>query len=607
MQQNPQNISNFHLAHIHQQISTQPNGSQTFVSSTLTDPTEPFIPPTSCVWANGLWFLSLVISLTAALTTTLLQHWARRYLRLANPRRCPHEKARIREFYRHGVEKLYIPWTIEAVPALLHLSLFLFFAGLSVFLFDIHYTIFKLVTAWVSLCGILYAYFTFLPIIYKDSPYSAPPSVLVSSCLTGIRCVFRRMFRQFDPSMSLPLYDFSPRRTEEEFALRRLPDIDHQSLLWTFESLYDDTDLEKFFEGLSRLCDSGTGTILNIHEGFIKPHRKKLSSALIGLMNRTLSSNLVTEFVKQRRMIICTKAVDSTSLLGPWWILRSVLLGEWSKFLECIEFGLFVQNCKNVTDKVTFFYAQCVASLTISILPDRNRDERWFQLASGLLNAPKCLLHKYIAHGDSMLLADTIFILRRTVQTYSGAKTNHRKDILEASSKTLETVCKLKIEETLPELQHEFCELWNQLVHTANTDQYPHHAFIAKMTLENIRKLYIFLHGRSGRPPTCYTTTDDQGVPDILKSYPVCTIDDHRSLLPVQDLQFDEQKPDAQEDVPTPTFVYSPTRSSNFTPFDSSHPAPGPHATDDHLIPNLMPTPTSGRRDLPRLTTHFNH
>ena len=39
-------------------------------------------------------------------------------------------------------------------------------------------------------------------------------------------------------------------KTAEEYALKLPPGIDHHSLLWTFESLDEDTDLEKFFEGL---------------------------------------------------------------------------------------------------------------------------------------------------------------------------------------------------------------------------------------------------------------------------------------------------------------------------------------------------------------------
>ena len=463
IQQNPQNISNIYLAHISQQLSTQPNGSQSYIPNTLPNTTEPFIPPTSCVWVNGLWSLSLVISLTGALMTTLLQHWARRYLKLANSRCYPQEKARIHAFYRHGVEKLYIKWTIEAVPPLLHLSLFLFFAGLSVFLFCIHSTIFKIVTTWIALCTILYTYFAFLPIIHKDSPYSAPPSALVFFCLTGLRYLFFQILRRFpqmDPPVCMPLHRRDPSavhlgdffsttlsKTAEEFALKQRPDIDYHSFLRTFESLYEDTDLEKFFEGLSCLCDGGTGNGLNIQEGFIIPHRKKLSIALIDLMNRTLSSNLVTEFVKRRRMVICTKTIDLTSVLGPWCFIRCVLFGEWSKFLECVEFGLFVQKWKS-TDKVASFAAQCVAALTISIVRDRNRDEHWLQLVNGLHNASEFPLPKYIAHGDSLPLANVIFIVRRTIQTYSGAKERHRNDILKASSKTLKTVCKLNIGDT---------------------------------------------------------------------------------------------------------------------------------------------------------------
>jgi hypothetical protein len=43
------------------------------------------------------------------------------------------------------------------------------------------------------------------------------------------------------------------------------------------------------------------------------------------------------------------------------------------------------------------------------------RDERWIQLASGLLDVPKPLLSLYTTRGDSILLANAIFIVRRTI------------------------------------------------------------------------------------------------------------------------------------------------------------------------------------------------
>ena len=611
--QNPQDSSAFYLAHIYQQLSTQPNGSQALIPSSLSDPSQPFIPPTSAVWVNGLWFLSLVISLTCALLATLVQQWARRYLRGAHPDYKPRKRARIRAFYKHGVEKLHIPWTMEAVPVLLHLSLFLFFAGLSVFLFGIHHYIFKVVTAWIALCVTLYACLTFLPIIHKNSPYSTPLSVWASFYFTGIRYLIfkllqrffrllqrlfqllQNMFPQIDPSISIYmllsgpraiyLYDFfshSMRKTAEEFAFMLPPDIDYRSLMWTFESLDEDTELEKFFEGLPHLCDSETGKDLDLQQGFIRPYKQKLSSALIGLMNHTLSSNLVTEFVKRRRMIICTKVVESTSILDPWWILRRVLQGGWYRFLECIEFGLFLQNWNSIAHPVSSFYAQCVAALTFSTVRDRDRDERWFQLASDLLNVSKYHLHIYAKHGDSILLAIATFIARQTVQTYSGSEERHKEDILDVSSKTLDAVCKLNIKGTLPDLQHDFCGLWNQLVDTAQTDRRPHRVFISKTTLKNIRKLYIALHESSGRPLTAfYTTTDDRdSVLDNPMSYPRCTIDDHHHST-VKDLQFDEQADvrDAPNiismPVPTVAFPYPLPRHPLFR--STLPPGPSPY------------------------------
>ncbi|KAI0265474.1 hypothetical protein BGY98DRAFT_1070089, partial [Russula aff. rugulosa BPL654] len=126
-----QDIASFYLARINQQLSSQLNEPQEPIPTSLSNnPAQSFSAPTSAVWVNGLWFLSLVISLTCALMATLLQQWARRYLEVAYPRYSPPKRARIRAFYSEGVEDLHVPWTVEALPTLLHISLFLFFAGL---------------------------------------------------------------------------------------------------------------------------------------------------------------------------------------------------------------------------------------------------------------------------------------------------------------------------------------------------------------------------------------------------------------------------------------------------------------------------------------------
>ncbi|KAI0245385.1 hypothetical protein BJV78DRAFT_1096577, partial [Lactifluus subvellereus] len=68
------------------------------------------------------WFLSLVISLTCAMLATLLQQWSRRYLKMTRPQQC----TRMRAFFAHGVDKFHLSWMVEALPTLIHTSLFLF-------------------------------------------------------------------------------------------------------------------------------------------------------------------------------------------------------------------------------------------------------------------------------------------------------------------------------------------------------------------------------------------------------------------------------------------------------------------------------------------------
>ncbi|KAN0140384.1 hypothetical protein V8E53_001593 [Lactarius tabidus] len=190
LQQNPQDISNFYLANMYQ-ATINPNSSCSLPASP-----PPFTPPNYAVWVNALWFMSLVISITCALLATLLQQWARRYLKVTQPRYSPHKRARIRAFFAEGVDKFLLPWAVEALPTMLHLSLFLFFAGLAVFLWNVNLTVFKLVLSWIGLCTSLYGCITFIPVFRHDSPYHTPLSLLVWHFITGISFLtFRTLSR----------------------------------------------------------------------------------------------------------------------------------------------------------------------------------------------------------------------------------------------------------------------------------------------------------------------------------------------------------------------------------------------------------------------------
>jgi hypothetical protein len=260
---NPQDTSNFYLANIYQVIADPNPSPLKFLNISLPSSPPPFSPPTYAVCVNSLWFLSLVISLTCALLATLLQQWARRYVKVTQPLRySPHKRARIRAFFFEGVEKFLVSWAVEALPALLHASLFLFFAGLVVFLCNVNFTIFKLVLSWVGVCTVLYGCITFMPIFCHDCPYYTPLSSSVWPFVVGVLYVFRWVSQLFASSKfhrpEVPqrlkirfhkMLSQGMHKTAEESALDSSSEIDTRTFVWTLDALDEDHEFERFFSG----------------------------------------------------------------------------------------------------------------------------------------------------------------------------------------------------------------------------------------------------------------------------------------------------------------------------------------------------------------------
>jgi hypothetical protein len=551
LQPSSQDTSAFYLASIYQLLSNE-NGSHVVIPSSLPNPAASFTAPTSAVWVNSLWFSSLVISLTCALLATLLQQWARRYLRITNPPHRPRKRARIRAFFAEGVERLHLSWTVEAVTTLLHISLFFFLAGLCVFLFGVHQTVFKVSVAWVGLCVVVYASVTALPMLYKDSLYHAPLSTFIWFCIARVRCAFLLTpnypprhtatmpgsFATRDPEEDRH-QNLRPRNllvSAEEYASRLPAEIDYRALSWTFDSLSEDLELEEFFDGVPGFCNSNA--VDNPVGGFIKANSSKLSDALTGLMDRTLQSRLLSEAAKRRRIIICTRAINAANLVGPWWILPRVLLGEWQAFLKSVDFGLFLKDWSRVDRPITAYYAQCVVAVIISTVQAQARDDRWVQLVTCQIKVSKYVLRRYFTHGDSILLANLNDIVRQTLQISSDIADHYETFIKDASSMTLESLCKLDARDTLPELQHEFCKLWNELVDTASRDQHLSVHNISLATLKDIRKVYISLHEDTHTPPDQFAAIDDSDAALLdVSSYPECTIDHHAPSVMLPNVQ----------------------------------------------------------------------
>ncbi|KAK0458627.1 uncharacterized protein EV420DRAFT_1221648, partial [Desarmillaria tabescens] len=109
------------------------NGSSvdTITPSPLS-PSIAFVPATTDVWVNGLWFTSLFLSLATALFAVLVKQWLHHYVVL--PSGTPRDRAFTRQFRYGGFQKWHVQAIIGFLPFLMHLALAIFFAGLVIFL-----------------------------------------------------------------------------------------------------------------------------------------------------------------------------------------------------------------------------------------------------------------------------------------------------------------------------------------------------------------------------------------------------------------------------------------------------------------------------------------
>ena len=303
--------------------------------------------------------MSFVISLTCALLATLLQQWARRYIKATQPRYSPHKRARICAFFFEGVDKFILPWVVEMLPTLLHVSLFLFFAGLVVFLCNVNLTIFKSVLSWVSVCTALYGCITFIPIFRHNSPYHTPLTSLAWLIVIGIPYVIFRVLRWFTWSVYFhykasrhfgDLKDSYHKmllqgllKTAEWTALKSPSEIDTHAFRWTFDSLDEDHELERFFAGLPGFRSSKV--VSDPFLGLTSGQHLDLLQAWVGLLDRTFSSDSLPEQVKSRRVIICAKAIDPAYIPHALLhILHIILNEEHYGRLQSAEIGHFLRG-----------------------------------------------------------------------------------------------------------------------------------------------------------------------------------------------------------------------------------------------------------------------
>ncbi|KAL1676107.1 hypothetical protein EV122DRAFT_217023, partial [Schizophyllum commune] len=139
------------------------------------------------LWVNGLWLISLTLSLLAALISVLAKQWIQHYNSVTGG--TARERANIRHYRLLAFDRWHVPFIISFLPALLSMALLLFLGGLAVYFSPLDSTIAFVIIGFTSAIALLYVVSIILPIMITHCAYKTPVSnyiVLVAQFLARV-------------------------------------------------------------------------------------------------------------------------------------------------------------------------------------------------------------------------------------------------------------------------------------------------------------------------------------------------------------------------------------------------------------------------------------
>ena len=392
-----QEISAFYLQNIYRAMYNTTASIPSFL-----DENPASSPPEYVVWVNSLWLLSLLISLTGALSATLEQRCALRYISITqNGAYSSEKRARIRAVFAKSEFGRFIFRDTSAIMFCLHLSLFLFMTGVLIYFFNINRATFYAVLWWIAIVTILYILLTVGPIFDScDLLYTPFTSLALRVYLLLPRAV-SQVFSSIQPHQDLRnqysegFIEGKTKSVEEE-ASKSSSTVDTEVLEKIMLALDEDHSLEAFFDAIPGFWNSDL-----VQKPLDNGVRTKLRGSLAGFLDRTFSSYLFTEEDRINRLRTCMKAAHSA--LQPH---------EVSQVFRDF-FG--VHRDENVRRMLV---DACVVAYT------QDRDDKWTVLATDVLGVPERVFQNYRANGDSVLLATLIHVAREALPSGKTSRDN---------------------------------------------------------------------------------------------------------------------------------------------------------------------------------------
>jgi hypothetical protein len=309
--------------------------------------------------------------------------------------------------------------------------------------------------------------------------------------------------------------------TPKEAALMVSSEIDTRVFTWTFDSLDKDHELERFFSGLPGFYNSKV--LKEPLHGLDNQQKLRLLEAVIRLLDRTFSSNLLPDRVKRQRADICVNAINLVDTPNSFpEIIRRLVSENGYRPLQSFKIVDFVRRWGDrKLDPKCEYSTLDQAIFSVVVARVQQHDDAWFNLASDQISIPETVLRSHAAHGDSLSFAILIYVTLQQLSHIEDASwpSYAIQDVLEAASK-------FNVQDTSPELQHEFCALWNQIVLKAQNDNDQPTAWYI---LRPIHHIYIALHHGTNSAPTHFSVSTHKWdkVFKVPSSYPMCNVAGH--------------------------------------------------------------------------------
>ena len=337
----------------------------------------------------------------------------------------------MRAYLANGVLKTRIFLNLNELRAMIDLSVFLFFTGLAILLFNVNLTVFKSVVWLIGFFLIHYGMATLTPLFSPDSPFFTPLSLYawrLCFCISYIflsvpfaihldKIVVRKNWQYLrdlrDRHRGHSLLGGLAKILEKAVS-ERPSDIDAYIIGWTINALCNDDEMEDFFDAIPGFFKSKRVKCLGrqLPDWLVKMFWK----AANGFFERTLSSKSVAEDVKSRRLDIGMNALSAIPIPNASSIPKDIFFQPWDQEPQNIEMAHTMARWCTSENSHIAHYARCIATRILASVQERN--DRWIELAIGVLGISIDDLRTYIDHGDdSLSLAILISVARRDIHS----------------------------------------------------------------------------------------------------------------------------------------------------------------------------------------------